>query len=151
MTGKYRLWIWLRSIPIGWATIGLTVFLMERPLLRWTAPFIDVRWIATARLGLDCAVLVATGWVVGRLSRPNSMTGVLIFAATLTVWDLSFLVSINVPWLLRLAFHTLSGDGSYWSSLVSTAASQILLFGCLLGGGMLSRAPVKPVSIAGGG
>jgi hypothetical protein len=147
---SHRLFIALRAIPIGWATLGLTVFLMERPLLQWTAPFIDVEWIATARLGLDCAVLVATGWVVGRLSRPFSMTGVLVFAATLTVWDLNFLVSINVPWLLRLALHTLSGDGSYGSSLLSTGASQILLFGCLLGGGMLSRAPVKPVSIGGG-
>jgi hypothetical protein len=76
---------------------------------------------------------------------------VLVFAVTLTVWDLSFLVSINVPWLFRVAFHALGGDDSYLSSLVSTGASQILLFGCLLGGGMLSRAPAKPVSIAGGG
>jgi hypothetical protein len=144
---KHRLFIALRSIPIGWATLGVLVFLVERPLLQWTAPLIDVPWIATARLGVDCGVLVGTGWVVGRLSRPNSMLGLLVFAATLTVWDWSFLVSINVPWLLRLAAHVLGGDGSYLSSLVSTAASQALLFGSLVGGGLLGRPAVKPVSI----
>lgn len=145
---RLRLLIALRSIPIGWATLGLLIFLLEHPLLHWTGPVIGAEWIATATLGLDCASLAATGWVVGRLARPSPMLGVLVFAATLTVWDLSFIIAINVPWLIRQAIHTLSGDGSYVSSLVSTAASQALLFGCLLGGGMLSRVPGKPVSIA---
>lgn len=142
-----RLFIALRAILIGWATLGLLVFLVDRPLLQWTAPLIDVPWIATARLGVDCAVLVGTGWVVGRFSRPSSMLGVLVFAATLTVWDLSPIIAINVPWLLRLAIHALSGDSAYLSSLVSTSTSHALLFGCLLAGGMLSRPSSKPVSI----
>ncbi len=137
----------LRSIPIGWVSLGVIVYLLEHPLLRWIGPVVGAQWIATATLGLDCASLAATGWVVGRLARPSPMLGVLVFVATLTVWDLSFLVAINVPWLLRLVIHALRGDGSYLNSLVSTAASQALLFGCLLGGGMLSRAAVKPVSI----
>lgn len=148
--GRRRLLIALRSIPIGWVSLGVTVYLLEHPLLRLIGPFIGAQWIATATLGLDCASLAATGWVVGRLARPSPMLGVLVFAATLTVWDLSFLVAINVPWLLRLVVHALSGDSSYASPLVSTAASQILLFGCLLGGGMLSQAQAKPVSIVGG-
>jgi hypothetical protein len=74
---------------------------------------------------------------------------VLVFAATLTFWDLSFLIAINVPWLVRLMIHALSGDGNYLCSLVSTAGSQGLLFGCMVGGGLLSRAREKPVSIAG--
>ncbi len=139
----------VRAILIGWVALMLLVFLVGRPLVQWTAPFIDVMWIATVRLGLDCAVLVATGWVVGRLSRPYSMTGVLSFAATLTFWDLSFLVSINVPWLLRMVVHALGGDGSYLSSLVTIAASQALLFGSLVGGGLLGRPPARPVSLRG--
>jgi hypothetical protein len=139
----------LRAIPIGWVTLGLLVFLVERTLLRWTGPLLGAQWIATAQLGLDCAVLVATGWVVGRLSRPNPMLGVLVFAATLTFWDLSFLVAINVPWLVRLAIHSLSGDGNYLSSLASTVGTHALLFGCLVGGGLLSRVREKPVSIVG--
>src|ERR1022692_1053356 len=140
----------VRSIPIGWVSLGLLVFLLEHPLLHFAGPFIGAQWIATATLGLDCSVMSATGWVVGRLARPNPMLGVLVFAATLTVWDMSFMVGINVPWLVRLAVHALSGDSSYLSSLVSTAASQVLLFGCLLGGGMLSRGAARPVSIVGG-
>jgi hypothetical protein len=144
---RHRLVIALRSIPIGWVSLGLMVYLLEHPLLHFAAPVIGAQWIATATLGLDCAALAATGWVVGRRARPRPMLGVLVFAATLTVWDMSFMVGIDVPWLLRLVVHALSGDGSNLDSLVSTAASQALLFGSLLGGGMLSRAPAKPVSI----
>jgi hypothetical protein len=139
----------LRAIPIGWATLALLVYLVEHPLIRWTGPLLGAQWLATGQLGFDCAVLAGTGWVVGRLSRPNPMLGVLVFAATLTFWDMSFLVAINVPWLVRLAIHTASGDGNYLSSLVSTAGTQMLLFACLVGGGLLSRVREKPVSIAG--
>jgi hypothetical protein len=147
LLARQRLLILLRSIPIGWATLLLVAFLLERPLLIWTAPLVGAMWIATARLGLDCAVLAATGWVVGRLSRPIPMLGILAFAATLTLGDLSSTVGINVPWLLHLAVHTLSGESSYLDSLVSTATSQTLLFGSLLVGGLLSRPSTKPVSI----
>jgi hypothetical protein len=146
---QHWLFIALRSVLMGWATLCLIVFVVERPLLHWTAPVIGAEWIATVKLGLDCAGLAATGWVVGRLARPEAMLGVLSFLATLTVWDLTVMVGINVPWLLRLLIHTLSGDGNYLSSLLATAASQTILFGSLLAGGMLSRPTAKPVSITG--
>src|SRR5277367_387921 len=97
---RRRLFVALRAIPIGWATLALLVFLVEHTLIRWTGPWLGAQWIATAQLGLDCAVMVATGWGVGRLSRPSPMLGVLVFAATLTFWDISFLVAIHVPWLV---------------------------------------------------
>jgi hypothetical protein len=147
LLARQRLLVLLRSIPIGWATLLLIVFLLERPLLIGTAPLIGGMWIATARLGLDCAVLAATGWVVGRVSRPIPMPGVLAFAATLTLGDFSSTVGINIPWLLRLAIHTVSGESGYLDALVSTAMSQALLFGSLLAGGLLSRPSIKPVSI----
>ena len=142
-----RVFIALQSIPIGWVTLGLLVYMLEHPLLSWVGPVLGAQWIATAGLGLECAAMAGTGWVVGRLARPNSMLGVLVFAATLTVWDLSFLIAINVPWLLRLVVHAVSGDSGYLDSLVTTAMTQILLFGSLVGGGLLSRAAAKPVSI----
>jgi hypothetical protein len=147
LLARRRLLILLRSIPIGWATLLLIAFFVERPLLIWTAPLVGAMWIATARLGLDCAVLAATGWAVGRLSRPIPMLGGVAFAATLTLGDFSSTVGVNVPWLLRLAVHTLSGESSYLNSLVSTATSQTLLFVSLLVGGLLSRPSTKPVSI----
>jgi hypothetical protein len=146
---RQRLFIALRSIAIGWVTLGLFVYLLEHPLLSWIGPVVGAQWIATAGLGLDCAVMVGTGWVVGRLARPSPMLSVLVFAATLTVWDLSFLIAINVPWLLRLVVHAASGDSAYLDSLATTAMTQVLLFGSLVGGGLLSRVRVKPVSIVG--
>jgi hypothetical protein len=143
-----QLLIALRAIPIGWVTLLALAFLVERPVLKLIGPILGADWIATASLGLDCAALAATGWVVGRLSRPVPILGVLTFAATLLWCDFTALLAIDIPWLLRLAIHTLSGDGGSFNSLVSTAASQALLFGCLVSGGLLSRAPAEPVSIA---
>jgi len=132
----------LRAIPVGWAVMWVLGALGARAVLRWMGPWVGAAWISTAELGLNCAVLVATGWVVGRVSRPRPMIGVLVFAATLVFWDLSDWVGINVPWLIRLVADT------YWSSVVSTGATQALLFACLIGGGLLSRARETPVSIA---
>jgi len=146
---RRRLFVALRSILTGWGTLLLLACLLEHPLLRWAAPILGVKWLATAGLALDCIDLAATGWMVGRLNRPESLLGVLTFAATLTLWDFTPVVAINIPWLLRLAMNALR-DSVYWSSLLTTAASQALLFGSLLAGGLLSRAPSKPVSIMAG-
>jgi hypothetical protein len=136
----------LRSVLIGWPTLLLISFLLKHPLLVWASPMLGVRWLATAGLALDCTALAATGWVVGRLNRADPILGVLVFAATLSFWDFTPLLAINVPWLLRLAADTVR-DSGYLSSLLTTAASQAFLFGSLLAGGLLSRPPTKPVSI----
>ena len=143
---RRRLFVALRSVLIGWATLLLIALLLERPLLGWTAPILGVKWLATAALALDCANLVATGWVVGRLNRTGPIFGVLVFAATLTFSDFTPVLAINIPWLLHLAADALR-DSGYLSSLITTAVSQALLFGSLLAGGLLSRPPAKPVSI----
>ncbi len=127
----------LRSIFAGWAALGLLGYLIERPLLLWTGPLLG-DWTATVGLTLDCGVLTGVGWIVGRLNRENPIFGVLIFAATLTVRDLTPWLPVNVPWLFHLAvdaFH----DDRYVDSLLTTAAGQALLFGCLIGGGLLAR------------
>ena len=144
---RRRLFVALRSVLIGWATLLLIALLLERPLLALTAPILGVKWLATAALALDCANLVATGWVVGRLNRTGPIFGVLVFAATLTFSDFTPVLAINIPWLLHLAADALR-DSGYLSSLVSTTATQVLLFGSLVAGGLLSRAPEKPMSIA---
>ncbi len=132
----------VRAILVGWAGIWVLGAVVARVVFRWIGPWVGAAWISTAELGLDCVVLVGVGWVVGRVSRPRPMIGLLVFAATLVFWDLSDWVGINVPWLIRLVADT------YWSSLVSTGATQALLFACLIGGGLLSRARETPVSIA---
>lgn len=143
---RTRLFIALRSVLTGWATLLLLAYRLEHPLLVWVTPALGVKWLATAGLALDCTALAATGWIVGRLNRPDSLLGVLTFAATLTFWDFTPVVAVNIPWLLRLAMNGLR-DSVYLGSLLTTAVSQALLFGSLLAGGLLSRPPSKPVSI----
>ena len=143
---RRRLFVALRSVLIGWATLLFIAFLLEHPLLAWTTPILGVKWLATAGLALDCVALAATGWVVGRLNRTSPIFGVLVFAATLIFRDFTPVLAINIPWLLRLASDA-RRDSGYLSSLVSTVATQALLFGSLLAGGLLSRPPEKPVSI----
>lgn len=127
-------------ILIGWVTLYLLVWL-GRVLLGWVGPVVGGQWIATVELGLDCAILAATGWVTGRIARPRSVLAVLLFALTLSFWDLSALVAINVPWLMRLV------GNAHWDSLITTGVSHALLFGSLIAGGLLSRPSTKPVSI----
>src|ERR1035441_7744740 len=55
----------VRSIPIGWVSLGVIVYLLEHPLLHFAGPFIGAQWIATATLGVDCTVMAASGWASG--------------------------------------------------------------------------------------
>jgi hypothetical protein len=143
-----RLWVATRSILSGWAALFLITYLLERPLLIVTAPLLGASWFPTARLGLDCAALAATGWTVGRLHRSAPVFGVLVFAATLTFRDFDPLLGLNIPWLVRLAADAVR-DSLYLESLAATAASHALMFGSLIAGGLLSRPAPKSVSIVG--
>jgi hypothetical protein len=143
-----RQWLFvaLRSIPIGWGILLFIAFCLKHPLLVRIVPILGVEWLQTVGMALDCTALVATGWTVGRVNRTNPMLGVLVFAATLTFRDFTPWMAINIPWLPRLAVDTWR-DQSYWSSLITTTVTQALLFGSLLAGGLLSRRPLKPLSI----
>jgi len=133
-----RLLISARSSLIGWATLFGLVFLVVRPILSWTAPLLGPSWFQTARVVLECTALTATGWVIGRSNQPRPIIEVLVFAATLTVWDFGQALSVNIPWLLRLTLNTF-GDARYLDSLITVAATQTFLFGSLIAGGRLSR------------
>jgi hypothetical protein len=143
---RRRLLISVRSILTGWATLILITWLLERPLLLWTASLLGGSWFPTARLALDCCAFAATGWVIGYWNRTDSLLAVLAFAVTLTVRDFDPVLAINVPWLFRLVADTFR-DNRYFDSLVVTAASHAFLFGSLLVGGRLARPAQTPVSI----
>ncbi len=144
---RCRLFPALRAILIGWIALLSIAYVLERPLLRWTAPLLGGEWFATVRLMLDCSALAAIGWIVGYWSRPKPLFAVLVFAASLTFRDFDPLLPIDVPWLFHLMVDTLHDD-RYLDSLVGTAAGQALLFGCLIAGAMLARpAQTKPLSV----
>jgi hypothetical protein len=136
----------LRALVAGWATLLVIAYLVERPLLGWSAPLFGPMWIATAGLGYDCAALFAAGWVTGRLNRSHAIRTGLLFAATLCLWDFGGTLALNVPGLVRLLWNSFH-DSRYFDSLLTSVGTHALLFGCLIGGALLSRAREKPVSI----
>jgi hypothetical protein len=136
-----------RAIALGWMTLLVAVFLIERPLLFVTARFLGPAWFATIRLSLECVMLAGTGWVIGRFSRSGPLLAVLVFAATLAPWDFGPALEINLRWLLRLAMDTLR-DPRYFESLINTAMLHTFLFGSLVAGAMLThRSRTIPLSI----
>ena len=44
---RHRLLITARSILLGWATLVAFTYLVERPLLLWTAPLLGASWLPT--------------------------------------------------------------------------------------------------------
>jgi hypothetical protein len=143
---RRRVWIWVRAIAIGWATLLLITYLIERPLLRWTEPILEGSWLPTAELALDCCAFAATGWVIGRLSQADAVMVLLVFAATLTWRDFTPLLPVNVPWLVRSVANTFS-DSRYFAGFVTTTATHAILFGSLFAGGLLNRRAQTPPSI----
>jgi hypothetical protein len=137
---------WVRAIVLGWVTLLAIAYLVERPLIHWTAPLFGARWIATVELGFDCATLAAAGWVTGRLNRSRAIRTALLFAATLCSWDFGGVLALNVPWMAQLLWNTLH-DSQYLDSLLTSVETHVLLFGCLIAGAALSRAREKMVSI----
>jgi hypothetical protein len=123
-----------RAMVLGWLTLFVLAYLVELALLR-SAPLLGAAWFPTARVLLDCGVLVAAGWVVG---RAGPTLAVVLLALSLTPRDFSPLLPLNVPWLLRLAIDSFH-DSRFLESLFTTAAGQALLFGCFFAGARLAR------------
>lgn len=145
----HRLLIWAQPIVVGWAMLVPLAYIADRLLLPWTERLLGAGWLPTARVSLDCLVLAATGWAIGRLHRSAPVPGALIFAVTLCFRDLDPLLAINIPWLMRLAVDAFR-DSRYWGSLADTAAQHLFLFGGLMVGALLSRPARTPVSLLGG-
>lgn len=145
-----RRWVWiaLRSIAVGWVVLIALTYLAEHPLFLLAAPLMGPRWAATASLALNCLKLAATGWVIGRLHRTTALPGVLLFAATLTLFSFEAWLPLDVPGLIRLATDALH-DTRYWWPLATMAAQHVLLFGSLIAGGLLSRPAQPPLSLFG--
>jgi hypothetical protein len=141
------LWVTVRSIAFGWATLFAVTYLLARPLLRWTAPLLGASWLPTAELALACTALAATGWIIGRWNRSHTLPAVVAFAATLAVWNFGLVPAINIAWLFRLIVDVF-GNPRYLESLITTAAIHTLLFGSLFVGARLSRPAQNPLSLA---
>ena len=140
------IFVWVRSLALGWVALLAIAYGVEAPLLRWTSPFFGEAWVATAHLALDCLTLAAAGWVAGRFGRPHSIPAAILFAFTLCFRDFDDAMALNIPWLLRLVSNSFH-DSRYFDSLATSAETHVLLFGCLIAGASLSRPREKPLSI----
>jgi len=142
-----RLLLAARALVLGWVALLAGVYLIERPSLRLFARMLDRNWLLTAQLALALSILLGTGWIVGRVSRPTPLLAASLFAVTLACWPPADALGIQIAWLLRLAADSLH-DPRYWTSLFDTALMQTILFGSLFAGAMLSRKGArKPLSI----
>jgi hypothetical protein len=141
-----RLFVWGRSIVLGWVALVGIAYGVERPLLHWAEPFFGASWIATAHLAFDCMTLAAAGWVTGRLNRPHASLSAGLLAATLCFWDFGKALALNVPWLLQLILNSFH-DSRFLDSMVTSAETHVLLFTCLMAGAALSHRREKAISI----
>jgi hypothetical protein len=150
---RQRLLITARSILAGWAALLLIAYLLERPLLLWAGPVLGEGWVATVRPVLDCTSLAATGWVVGRVNRwrsnqPPRIFDILAFAVSLLFFDFGQLLTLNGPWLLRVALDTVS-NLRYLEGLAASLATHAILLGSLIVGWMWSRpSEFRPLTLA---
>jgi hypothetical protein len=137
---------WALAVLVGWVALLAIAYGIEGQLLRWTGPLFSASWMATAHLAFDCLTLAAAGWAAGRFNRDHAMLTVGLFALTLCCWDFEGALALNIPWLLRLIRNSFQ-DSRYVDSLLANVETQVLLFGCLMMGGALSRPRERPVSI----
>ncbi|HML16978.1 MAG TPA: hypothetical protein VK419_08120, partial [Bryobacteraceae bacterium] len=126
--------------------------------IRFAAAWFGPSSIATVQLTLNCFELAAAGFVAGRSYRARPMTAVSLLAASLACIDFQGItplgnfepaMPLNISWLIRLTRDLLT-DARFLDSWLATAGTDLLLAGSLIAGGMLSRPPEKPVSIAAG-
>jgi hypothetical protein len=136
----------LLAVAAGWVAILGLPYLGDF-LLRGTR---SPEWLPTFRLTLNCFELFGAGYLTGRLNPGRALPTVFTLAATLILVDIAdadlLKIPIDVRWLIRLTWDVLT-DWRYLDSWVSTAATHLLLCGCLLAGGFLSRQPEPPLSL----
>jgi len=134
------------SVLTGWAVLFALTYLVERPILIWTAPLVGAHWMATAKLSLDCLALAGTGWVIGRLQRSAPLAGALAFAVTLGFHNFDPLLEVDVVWLFRL-FENVLHEPRDFGPLSTLAVQCLFLFGSVMVGALLSRPSPVPLSI----
>lgn len=148
---RRRLLVVAVSILVGWSALFALTYLVERPILIWTAPVVGAHWVATVKLALDCLVLAGAGWIVGRLDRSAPAPGALALAATLAFWpfgQLDPLLDLNIVPLFQLT-GALLRDTRYLSIWATATVPYIFRFGSLIAGALLSRPVPAPFSLFG--
>jgi hypothetical protein len=124
---------------VGWGALFAFIFLIERPLLRWSGPLLGASWLPTVQLALECCGLAAAGWLIGKTGRLWGNLGVLIFAVTIALLNFGFIPLIDFPWLYHLLLDCFQSS-RYLEAFFTSLVTHTFLFGSLFVGSHLSRA-----------
>jgi len=97
-------------------------------------------------VGLACAGLAATGWIIGRWNRSHPIATVIVFAFMIAFWNFGLVPAINIPWLFRLTVDSFENP-RFLQSLLTATATHALLLGSLFTGALLTRAHEEAFSL----
>jgi hypothetical protein len=134
----------VRAVATGWAVwylyglfIGpwvyklLIPFAQELPLAFKFGPYSGFAWWI-----IWLSVSAAIGWIVGRSHREHQTAMVLIFTASVLLWNLR-----RLPWIVSSLVVDAIGDSRYAPYIVSNLASVLLPPVCILIGGLWNTPP----------
>jgi len=110
------------------------------------AKLTGAEWVATFAVFFDCGALALAGFVAGRLAQPRRILAAAVVALPLCFFDLEDTLTLNVPWLVRLALDSLH-DSRYLESLIASVETHAILFGCLFAAVALSGPADAPPRI----
>ena len=125
----------LTTLPpvVGAATLGLVslgvLLFAGRSLLRFAAPLLGETWIPTASIALQCAALMAVGWLIGRWG----WSAVVVVAGAIALRRFSDLL-----WLVRL-FVDCFQNQRYLPFFLNSLGIHVLLLASLFLGANWSR------------
>jgi hypothetical protein len=88
-------------------------------------------------------VYAAAGWVVGRLDRPRSPLGLIIFCASLLFFNLG---ALNVPFTAKLLIEVFSNT-RYLTGLFISLVTNVVFLAAVWIGGTLGRGPIPPTTL----
>jgi hypothetical protein len=134
-----------KAIVAGWIALALGA-LAARGLVWLTARITGAEWVATFALFFDCGALALAGFVAGRLAQPRRMVAAALLAVPLCFFDFESTLTLNAPWLIRLALDSMH-DSRFVDSLIASAETHAILFGCLFAAAALSGPADAPPRI----
>lgn len=135
-------WLVFRAVVVGWIMIGLfdiarNVQVVGHPIVYRSHP--ELQFIVAI---LQIIIMVASGWLVARISKAHHSAAVLLFAG-------SFLFYSLISHLAKMSMVYALSDPGHRSPLflnfliVSPLEAGLLALLILKGGGLLSTAPTR--------
>ncbi len=125
---------------VGWIALFVLTVIIERPILGLAARTLGASWVPTVQVILGCLGLFVIGWTIGRWGR----AGVLLFTATIAIWNFRLVPEIDLLWLGRLLIDCFESS-RYLESFVTSLATHVFVFSSLFAGAAANRGHERTV------